>query len=107
MRIRWTTRIAMAAGLLTLVAGIATGGGPAHAAARPAASAVATTEAAVGRSAAWAAPPPVAIPAIRVSRPAAVAILVVQRMRIPSPSAPPPARRSAPGVVPAPPAARR
>jgi uncharacterized membrane protein len=44
MRIRWTTRIATAAGLLTLIAGIATGGGPAHAAARPAAtSAVATT----------------------------------------------------------------
>jgi Zn-dependent alcohol dehydrogenase len=44
MRIRWTTRIATAAGLLTLIAGIATGGGAAHAAARPAAaSAVATT----------------------------------------------------------------
>jgi len=44
MRIRWTTRIATAAGLLTLIAGIATGGGPAHAAVRPAAtSAVATT----------------------------------------------------------------
>jgi hypothetical protein len=44
MRIRWTTRIATAAGLLTLIAGIATGGGPAHATARPAAaSAVATT----------------------------------------------------------------
>ena len=44
MRIRWTTRIAAAAGLLTLVAGIATGGGPVHAAARPAAtSAVAAT----------------------------------------------------------------
>ena len=44
MRIRWTTRIATAAGLLTLIAGIATGGGPAHAAGRPAAaSAVATT----------------------------------------------------------------
>jgi Zn-dependent alcohol dehydrogenase len=43
MRIRWTTRIATAAGLLTLIAGIATGGGAAHAAARPAAaSAVAT-----------------------------------------------------------------
>ena len=43
MRIRWTTRIATAAGLLTLIAGIATGGGPAHAAVRPAgASAVAT-----------------------------------------------------------------
>ena len=49
MRIRWTTRIATAAGLLTLIAGIATGGGPAHAAVRPAAtSAVATT---VGHSA--------------------------------------------------------
>ena len=44
MRIRWTTRIATAAGVLTLLAGIATGGGPAHAAARPAAaSAVAST----------------------------------------------------------------
>ena len=44
MRIRWTTRIATAAGLLTLIAGIATGGAPVHAAARPAAaSAVATT----------------------------------------------------------------
>jgi hypothetical protein len=44
MRIRWTTRIAAAAGLLTLIAGIATGGGPAHATVRPAAtSAVATT----------------------------------------------------------------
>lgn len=44
MRIRWTTRIATAAGLLTLMAGIATGGGPAHAAARPTAtSALATT----------------------------------------------------------------
>ena len=38
MRIRWTTRIATAAGLLTLIAGIATGGGPAHAAARPTAA---------------------------------------------------------------------
>jgi hypothetical protein len=45
MRIRWTTRIATAAGLLTLIAGIATGGGgAAHAAARPTtASVVATT----------------------------------------------------------------
>jgi hypothetical protein len=44
MRIRWTTRIATAAGLLTLIAGIATGGGPAHAATRPSAvSAVTTT----------------------------------------------------------------
>ena len=32
MRIRWTTRIALAAGVLTLMAGIATGGGQAHAA---------------------------------------------------------------------------
>jgi hypothetical protein len=40
MRIRWTTRIATAAGLLTLIAGIATGGSPAHAAARPTAAAV-------------------------------------------------------------------
>jgi hypothetical protein len=44
MRIRWTTRIATAAGLLTLIAGIATGGGPAHAGTRPsAASAVTAT----------------------------------------------------------------
>jgi hypothetical protein len=42
MRIRWTTRIATAAGLLTLLAGIATGGGgAAHAAARPTAASVA------------------------------------------------------------------
>ena|ERR1700678_3765107 len=61
---------------------------------------VTTTEAAVGRAAAWAAPPPVAMPAIRVSRPAAVAILVVQRMRIPSPSAPPPARPCLPALFP-------
>jgi hypothetical protein len=38
MRIRWTTRIAMAAGMITLVAGIVAGGGgtvsaaPAHSA---------------------------------------------------------------------------
>jgi hypothetical protein len=32
MRIRWTTRIAMAVGVLTLIAGVATGGGPASAA---------------------------------------------------------------------------
>jgi hypothetical protein len=43
MRIRWTTRIATAAGLLTLIAGIATGGGPAHAAVRPAASSAVAT----------------------------------------------------------------
>jgi hypothetical protein len=43
MRIRWTTRIATAAGLLTLIAGIATGGGPAHAAGRPAASSAVAT----------------------------------------------------------------
>ena len=43
MRIRWTTRIATAAGLLTLIAGIATGGGAAHAAARPTAASVVTT----------------------------------------------------------------
>jgi hypothetical protein len=45
MRIRWTTRIATAAGLLTLIAGIATGGSPAHAAARPAATSAVTTTA--------------------------------------------------------------
>jgi hypothetical protein len=50
MRIRWTTRIATAAGLLTLLAGIATSGGPAHAAARPTASAVATTIGYVGQA---------------------------------------------------------
>jgi hypothetical protein len=32
MRIRWTTRIAMAVGLITLIAGVATGGGVARAA---------------------------------------------------------------------------
>jgi hypothetical protein len=32
MRIRWTTRIAMAVGMITLIAGVATGGGPASAA---------------------------------------------------------------------------
>jgi hypothetical protein len=32
MRIRWTTRIVMATGVLTLIAGIAAGGGSAHAA---------------------------------------------------------------------------
>jgi hypothetical protein len=31
MRIRWTTRIAMAVGLITLIAGIAAGTGPAGA----------------------------------------------------------------------------
>jgi len=32
MRIRWTTRIAMAVGMITLIAGVAAGGGPARAA---------------------------------------------------------------------------
>jgi hypothetical protein len=32
MRIRWTTRIAMAVGVITLIAGVAIGGGPASAA---------------------------------------------------------------------------
>jgi hypothetical protein len=32
MRIRWTTRIAMAVGVITLIAGVAAGGGPAGAA---------------------------------------------------------------------------
>jgi hypothetical protein len=32
MRIRWTTRIAMAVGVITLIAGIAAGGGTASAA---------------------------------------------------------------------------
>jgi hypothetical protein len=32
MRIRWTTRIAMAVGVITLIAGVAAGGGPASAA---------------------------------------------------------------------------
>jgi hypothetical protein len=31
MRIRWTTRIAMAVGVLTLIAGIVAGAGPARA----------------------------------------------------------------------------
>jgi hypothetical protein len=47
MRIRWTTRIATAAGLLTLVAGVAAGGGSARAAARP------TAPAAVGATAGY------------------------------------------------------
>jgi hypothetical protein len=42
----------------------------------------------------------VAMPATRVSRPAAVAIRVVQRIRIPSPSAPPPARPCLPALFP-------
>ena len=56
MRIRWTTRIATAAGLLTLIAGIATGGGgTAHAAARPtAASVVATTTSSASTGLSWA-----------------------------------------------------
>jgi hypothetical protein len=54
MRIRWTTRIATAAGLLTLIAGIATGGGAAHAAPRPtAASVVATTTSSVTTGLSW------------------------------------------------------
>ena len=55
MRIRWTTRIATAAGLLTLIAGIATGGGgAAHAAPRPtAASVVATTTSSVTIGLSW------------------------------------------------------
>jgi len=55
MRIRWTTRIATAAGLLTLIAGIATGGGgAAHAAPRPtAASVVATTTSSVAVGLSW------------------------------------------------------
>jgi hypothetical protein len=32
MRIRWTSRIAMAVGVITLIAGVAAGGGPASAA---------------------------------------------------------------------------
>jgi hypothetical protein len=45
MRIRWTTRIAMAVGVLTMLAGIAVGGGSASAAqsGSHAAGAVATT----------------------------------------------------------------
>ena len=55
MRIRWTTRIATAAGLLTLIAGIATGGGgAAHAAPRAAAaSVVATTTSSVTIGLSW------------------------------------------------------
>jgi hypothetical protein len=54
MRIRWTTRIATAAGLLTLIAGIATGGA-AHAAARPtAASVVAATTSSATIGLSWA-----------------------------------------------------
>lgn len=41
MRIRWTTRIAMGVGVLTLIAGIVAGGGPAGAATtRPASASV-------------------------------------------------------------------
>jgi hypothetical protein len=36
MRIRWTTRIAMAVGVLTLIAGIVAGAGPASASPAPA-----------------------------------------------------------------------
>jgi hypothetical protein len=54
MRIRWTTRIATAAGLLTLIAGIAAGGGAAHAAARPTASSVvAATASSVATGLSW------------------------------------------------------
>ena len=55
MRIRWTTRIATAAGLLTLIAGIATGGGgTAHAAAQPTAAAiVVTTTSSAAPSLSW------------------------------------------------------
>ncbi|HEX3712216.1 MAG TPA: hypothetical protein VHV09_05445 [Trebonia sp.] len=42
MRIRWTTRIAMAVGVLTLIAGIAAGAGPASASAGQRAAATAT-----------------------------------------------------------------
>src|ERR1700722_671779 len=66
---------------------------------------VATAEVAAGRTVAWAGLPPVAMPAISVSRPAAAAILVVQRIRIPSPSTPPRTALS-PGVVPARPEVR-
>jgi hypothetical protein len=41
MRIRWTTRIAMAAGLVTLIAGIMAGG--AHVSAAPAGPSVTTS----------------------------------------------------------------
>jgi hypothetical protein len=39
MRIRWTTRIAMAVGVITLIAGIVAGAGPASASPAPAAAA--------------------------------------------------------------------
>jgi hypothetical protein len=45
MRIRWTTRIAMAAGLVTLIAGIMAGGG--HVSAAPAGHSVTTSVAQV------------------------------------------------------------
>jgi hypothetical protein len=41
MRIRWTTRIAVAAGLVTLIAGIVAGGG--HVSAGPAGHSVTTS----------------------------------------------------------------
>ena len=54
MRIRWTTRIATAAGLLTLIAGIATGGGgAAHAAARPTAASVVVTTTSATTGLSW------------------------------------------------------
>jgi hypothetical protein len=53
MRIRWTTRIATAAGLLTLIAGIATGGGPAHAATRPAAASVVAASSSASTGLSW------------------------------------------------------
>jgi hypothetical protein len=43
MRIRWTTRIAMAAGMITLIAGIMAGGG--HVSAAPAGPTVTTASA--------------------------------------------------------------
>jgi hypothetical protein len=53
MRIRWTIWIATAAGLLTLVAGVAAGGGPARAAARPTAPAAVGTTTAVATTAGY------------------------------------------------------
>jgi hypothetical protein len=41
MRIRWTTRIAMAVGVLTLIAGVAAGGPASASTGRPASAAVA------------------------------------------------------------------
>ena len=56
MRIRWTTRIVLATGVLTLIAGVAAGGGPAHAAATGSASAAIASAATAATATAASAP---------------------------------------------------